>query len=241
MGTGRFERLERERKRPDAPAARPSVAVRFGGAPDQGETEAGPARSGAGSARFEVPESSEGIRVLDMDGGQSFVRCAACRADNFVNASRCATCAADLQTKGQRAFNEALWRTLCADKEDEQREVGALHERRAKAEREQAEAMRRRQQIELDLERRRERGLLLDEADDVSDPLRAAARGLGRYLGQTLVRLLPNRTGRIAACALALLATAALAVTFPRLAFIGLWVFFTLVGLADMVRRSRRL
>ena len=189
MGTGRFNRLERKRTTPDAPATRSLVEARFGGNEVQGETEAGPARSGGGGARFEEPAKPERIPVLDMEAGQSFVRCAGCRADNFVNATRCATCEADLLTPAQRVFNEALWRKLCADKEEEDREVAALRERRAVAEREQTAAMRRRQQIELDLERRRAQGLPLDDADDVSDPLRAAARGLGRFVGQTLAAL----------------------------------------------------
>lgn len=241
MGTGRFDRLERERSQPGAPAARPSVEARFGGGADQADTEAGPARSGGEAARFEEPESPERIRVLDTDAGQAFVRCVGCRADNFVNATHCGECGADLLTPAQRAFNEALWRKLCADKAEEDREVEALRERRAVAEREQAEAMRLRQQIELDLERRRERGLPLDDADDVSDPLRSVARGLGRFVGQTLRRLLPNRTLRLAACVLALVSAVALVVTFPRLLFGGLWVFFILAGLAArLVRRSRR-
>ena len=189
MGIGRFGRLERER--PEAAKASPSsVETRFGGGEASGETQAGPARSGAPAARFEEPEPKERIRVLDTDGGQAFVRCASCHADNFANATRCSACEVDLLTPGQRAFNEALWRRLCADKAEADRDVEALRTRRAAAEREQAEAMRRAPGLMRELERRRELGLPLDDADDVSAPLRAMARGLGRFLGQALGRLL---------------------------------------------------
>ena len=189
MGTGRFGWLERERPKV-AKASRSFVEGRFGGGEATGETEAGPARSGAPPARFEKPESKEEIRVLDTDGGQAFVRCASCHADNFANATRCSSCETDLLTPGQRAFNEALWRRLCADKAEVDRDVEALRTRRAAAEREQAEAMRRTPGLMRELERRRELGLPLDDADDVSEPLRAMARGLGRFLGRTLGRLL---------------------------------------------------
>ena len=189
MGTGRFERLERERSQA-AKGSRSTVEARFGGGEVPGETEAGPGRSGAPAARFEHPESKAAIRVLDTDSGQAFVRCAECRADNFVNATRCAECQADLLTPGQRAFNEALWRRLSADKAEADRDVEALRTRRAAAEREQAEAMRRAPGLMRELERRRERGLPMGDAFDVSAPLRAMARGLGRFLGQALGRLL---------------------------------------------------
>ena len=189
MGAGRFGRLERERP-PTSKASPSSVETRFGAGEVPGETGTGPARSGAPAARFAEPESKERIRVLDTDGGQSFVRCASCHADNFANATRCSGCEAYLLTPGQRAYNEALWRKLCAEKAEADRDVEALRERRAAAEREQAEAMRRAPELMRDLERRRDLGLPLDDADDVSEPLRAAARGLGRFLGQTLGRLL---------------------------------------------------
>lgn len=241
MGTGRFERLERERTPPGARASGSSVPARFGGGPDAGEAEAGPARSGGEAARFEEPESPGRIRVLDTDSGQAFVRCAGCRADNFVNATRCAECEADLLTPAQRAFNEALWRKLCADKAEEDREVEALRERRAAAEQEQSDAMRRRQQIELDLERRRERGLPLDDADDVSHPLRAAARGLGRFLGRALCRLIPDRTLRLVACVVvALLAAFALITTFPRFFRVSFWVVVVFLWMVRLVVGDRR-
>ena len=134
--------------------------------------------------------SDERIRVLDTDEGQGFVRCAECRADNFANATACTACGADLLTARQRSYNEALWQKLRADRAEADREVEALRARRASADREQAEAMRRAPALLLELERRRELGLPLDDADDVSDPLRAMARALGRTLGRALGRVL---------------------------------------------------
>ena len=188
MGSGRFERLERERPEA-AKASRSSVETRFSGEAT-GETAAGPDRSGAPAARFEEPGSEKPIRVLDTDGGQAFVRCAACRADNFANATCCSSCDADLLTPEQRAYNETLWRRLSSDKAESDCEVEALRARRAVAESEQAAALRRAPALMLELERRRALGLPLDDSDDVSDPLRASARGLGRYLGRALGRLL---------------------------------------------------
>jgi len=201
MAPSRFERLERERapEGESAGAGRSSrVERRFGGSAD-GHIDEGPARSGAEATRFAEPEDGERLRVLDTDEGQAFVRCARCRSDNHVTASRCGNCEADLATPEQRAFNEALWRKLEAEKAEEKRAVEALRERRAAAEREQAGAMRRRQELEAELERRRALGLPLDDAYDVRDPLIVVARALGRLLGRGLARALPNRRRRRAA------------------------------------------
>lgn len=234
----RFERLERERTPEGDREPRPSpVEARFGGEAE-GQTDA-PARSGAEAARFEEPEGALRLRVLDTDHGQAFVRCAHCRSDNHVTASRCGNCEADLATPEQRAFNEALWRRLEAEKAEEDIAVQALRERRAEAESEQSKAMRRRQSLEAELERRRELGLPLDDADDVSDPLRTGARALGGFLGRSLARLLPNRTVRRAAVAVAAVSLLALFVAFPWSLLGTLWILLFLAGLARR-RRARR-
>jgi len=239
MAPSRFERLERERAPEADRAARPSpVEARFGG-PAEGQTDA-PARSGAEAARFEEGEGADRLRVLETDRGQAFVRCAHCRFDNHVTASRCGNCEAELGTPEQRAFNEALWRRLEAEKAEEEGAVQALRERRAAAESEQAGAMRRRQELEVELERRRELGLPLDDADDVSDPLRAGARAVGRFLGQGLARVFPNRRARLAAVALSALGLLALFVAYPW-SFLGaLWILLFLAGLARRRGRPRR-
>ena len=239
MAPSRFERLERERAAEGDRAARPSpLEARFGGALE-GQTDA-PARSGAEAVRFEEPESGDRIRVLETEHGQAFVRCARCRSDNHVTASRCGNCEADLATPEQRSFNEALWRRLEAEKAEEKSAVEALRERRAAAESEQAGAMRRRQELEVELARRRELGLPLDDADDVSDPLRAGARTVGRFLGQGLARVFPNRRARLAAVALSGLALLALFVAYPW-SFLGaLWILLVVAGLARRRRRARR-
>jgi hypothetical protein len=191
MGTGRFERLERARPA-NAAVPRPSVEARFGGADVPSPAVGGPDRSGAPALRFEAPEAEERLRVLDTDGGQAFVRCAHCRADNFANATRCSSCATDLLTPAQRAFNETLWRKLQADAAEVAQEAAAVRDRRAAADREHAEAVRRAPELLRELERRRALGLPLDDADDVSSPLRAVGRGLGRFLGHALGRLLKH-------------------------------------------------
>jgi hypothetical protein len=198
MAVSRFDRLEPERA-PEEAASKGGASRlegRFGGSAE-GRTDHGPARSGGEPARFEQEKGAgDSLRLLDTDVGQAFVRCARCRADNHVTAGRCSNCEADLATAEQRAFNEALYRRLQAEKVEEERAVLELRERRAAAEREQKEAMRQRQVLEVELERRRELGLPLDDQDDVSEPVVAMGRALGRALGQALARVLPDRRWR---------------------------------------------
>lgn len=187
MGTGRFERLERERpQEPGSP--RSSVETRFGDGGATGSAATRPDRTGAPVARFEEAAAGEALRVLDTDVGQSFVRCAACRTDSFLNATRCSSCGADLLTPAQRSFNEALWLRLAADKVEGDEASALVRERRAAADREVAAAVRRAPELLQELARRRALGLPLDDADEASSPLRAVARALGRFLGQVLGR-----------------------------------------------------
>jgi hypothetical protein len=235
MGTGRFERLERAREGEAETPARPSsVEARFSG--NTGSEVDGPARSGAEAARFvEKPEG--GIRVLDTESGQAFVRCASCRADNHLTARRCAQCAADLATPVQRAFNEALFVTLRAEKEAHDREVEALRERQAEARAADAEALRQRREMEAELRRRRELGLPLDDLDDVSDPIRTGGRALGRLLGTTLVRVLPNRSVRLAVLSGLGLGLVFLIAVRPAVLWVLLWLVLVLAGFARRYRR----
>jgi hypothetical protein len=113
----------------------------------------------------------------------------------------------------QRAFNEALWRETQTEREEQEREVAALRDRRAQGDREQADAQRQRAWIEAELDRRRALGLPLDDQDAVGDPARAAARALGIFLGRALARFLPSRRSR-------LLAAAALGTGFVFLCFL---------------------
>jgi len=235
MGTERFERLERARpKEPDS-ASRPSpLEARFSGSTR--ERTMAPARSGADAARFEEAARS-GIRVLDTDRGQAFVRCARCHADSHVAATRCAQCEASLETKEQRAFNEALFEKLRAEKEEEDREVQGLREKQTRAHAEQAAAMSQRRAMEAELRRRRELGLPLDDVDDVSDPLRTGGRALGRFVGQTLVRLLPNRPARLLALGAMGLGVLALLAARPGLLWVIVWMALVFGGLARRYRR----
>jgi hypothetical protein len=241
MGTRRFERLERERAADagsSGAAPRPSTVESRFGDPTAADPAPAPERSGAEGARFEEAADEGRLRVRDdADHGLSFVRCALCRADNYATAACCSNCEADLTTPDQRAFNQALWRKHVADKEEEDREVEAVRERRAAAEREQADAMRQRESLERDLERRRELGLPLDDQDDVSDPMRAGARSLGALIGRAIARWLPNRTTRFAVFGAVGLAAILLLIQFPQLLVGVVWLALVLAGLA---RRSRR-
>jgi hypothetical protein len=241
MATRRFDRLERERAADDGSRASPSrpsaVESRFGEREAPGPASP-PARSGADAVRFEEA-AEERLRVRDTDDGLSFVRCAHCRADNYPTAARCTNCEADLDTPGQRAFNEALFRKHVADREEEKQQLEALKERRALAEREQAEAMRQREALEGELSRRRERGLPLDEADDVSDPLRAGARSVGGLIGQALARWLPDPTTRLVVLGAAGIAVAFVIFTSPRLLY-GVFWLAVILGAFGRRRRWRR-
>jgi hypothetical protein len=233
MGTRRFERLERERAeaaRPEPEPRVPSVEARFGGEGPPGAGEA-PGRSGASESRFEQDARDDRIRVLDVGEGQPFVRCALCRSDSYLTATRCAQCDALLETPEQRAFNEALWRKTRAEGEVQEREVAALRDRRAQGDREQADAHRRRALIEAELDRRRALGLPLDDRDAVGDPARAAARWLGRFLGSVVARWLPSRRARVGAAAALGLGYVALCFRFPVLVWATVWVVIVLTAL----------
>jgi hypothetical protein len=116
-----------------------------------------PARSGGQPGRFTGPEPA--LRALDLGQGQPFVRCARCRQDHHATAVRCTGCGADLTTRDQRVFNEALWKAHQQESAEEARAVDELRARRAQADREDAGAMRRREALEAELELRRgERG-----------------------------------------------------------------------------------
>lgn len=236
MGTGRFERLERARAKEPDPGPRSSALETRFGRTEGARPDTAPAHSGAPPDRFEEPAADGPLRALDTDRGQAFVRCAHCRADSHVTATRCSQCEADLETPEQRAFNEALFRRLVLEKEEEDQKVQALRERQARAQAEQADAMRQRRELEAELRRRRELGLPLEDGDDVRDPLRTGGRSLGRFLGQTLVRLVPNRNARLAVLVAIGLGIGALFVVFPSLLVPTIWVALVLGGLA---RRRR--
>ncbi len=241
MGIKRFERLERERDREARPAPEPrvsSVEARFGGEGPAGAGEA-PGRSGASEARFEEAARDDRLRVLEMGEGQPFVRCAHCRSDSYLTATRCSECDALLETPEQRAFNEALWRKTRAEGEEQEREVAALRDRRAQGDREQRGAQRQLAWIEAELHRRSELGLPLDDRDAVGDPARAAARSLGRFLGSVLVRWLPSRRARLGAATALGLGFALLCLRYPPLVWVTVWLGLVLTGLVQH-RRWRR-
>lgn len=233
MGTGRFERLERKRDPEGQKEEEPrvsSVESRFGGEAPTGAGGA-PGRSGASEGRFEEARRDDRIRILEVGEGQPFVRCARCRSDSYLTATRCAQCDADLETAEQRAFNEALWRQGRAEREEQEREVAALRDRRAQGDREQADARRQLALIEAELDRRRALGLPLEDRDAVGDPARAAARSLGRFLGAVVARWLPSRGARVGTAVALGLGFVALCLRYPLLVFATVWVGIVLTAL----------
>jgi hypothetical protein len=204
-GMGRLDRfLKLERSRPaDAPPgpAASAAEARFGGATSPGLAgDAGHAsRSGASVERFESrPEPAAGgapLRLLEDDGGPSFVRCGECRADSHATALRCSNCAADLTTPAQRGFNEAFWRRRSEEEAAERVEVERLRESQARAEKDAAEARRQLPDLERQL---RSDGIVRVEGGGLF-------RALGQALGRWLVRRIPDRRLRIAAVAGAVL------------------------------------
>ncbi len=246
MSHGRFEKLEKERTpAEDVPARPSSVEGRFAEPrlPTPPEDTGNPGLSGAAAVRFEAEPAAGGIiRLLDLEQGQSFLRCCRCRADNYVTASRCEPCGADLQTREQRAFNEAFWKKRLEAEAEEKAALDEARARRAQAEREDAEALRRRAALEQELQRRRGLGLPLDDEDDVSQPLRA----VGRAVGQWLRRSFPDRRHRLAALLIGgsvvlLLLASLFSATASRLGwragYVALFVLLSIVS-AWLRRRS---
>jgi hypothetical protein len=156
----RFEGLEKERPA-GAPAGGPSSSVesRFGNEkPPTATTDTGPTRNvGASADRFraEVPD----MRVLDLESGQAFVRCALCRGDNHATATTCCRCEAALDTPEQRAFNEAFWKRRVEEDAALRAEVELVAARREQADRAAAEARRYLEWMDLEIADRRERRL----------------------------------------------------------------------------------
>jgi uncharacterized membrane protein len=108
-------------------------------------------RSGGQPERFRGPDPEPALRVLDLDQGQSFVRCARCRHDHHATAVRCTNCGADLTTRAQRAFNQALWKQRQEESAAEEAAVEKVRAARAQADRDDADAMRLRAILERDV------------------------------------------------------------------------------------------
>lgn len=163
----RFQRLEPER-------ADPPSAARSGGQPE----------------RFQEKEPEAELRVLDLDEGQGFVRCAACRQDHHATAVRCGFCGADLTTREQRAFNEALWKQRVEESAAEEREVEPLRAAQAQAEREMAEAVRQRKMWKREIGLRRPMADSFEEyaARRVVATATRAGRAIGGWLRRALGR-----------------------------------------------------
>jgi len=197
--------------------------------------------SGAPASRFEeTPAAPEGIRVLDAEAGQPFVRCARCRADNYLTATCCRECGSDLLTPEQKTFNAALWRRLEADRLEQDQAVEALRTRRQQAERDQSEAFRLRPLLEAELERRQVLGLSLDgDGEDVAgDPVGNAARRARVRLAAAIASWLPSRNARLGAAGVAVGLLLALLARFPRLAWVLALAALVLVAVASGYRRT---
>jgi ribosomal protein L37E len=113
--------------------------------------EAAAARSGGQPERFRGPEPEPALRVMDLDEGQSFVRCARCQHDHHAATVRCTNCGADLATRAQRDFNQALWQRRREESAEEEAAVEKLRAARAQADRSDAEALRLRAALERDV------------------------------------------------------------------------------------------
>jgi hypothetical protein len=186
----RFGRLEGPREGRSAPRPEPSVEGRFRPAPPAApEPAPGAPRSGGQPGRFEAGETAP--RVLDLGEGQGFVRCADCRQDHHATAVRCTECGADLTTRVQRDFNQALWKRQLDEKAEQDAELARMRESREEADRAQEEVLRQWKAYTEDMRNRR--GLFgVDDGDELA-PVRAAGHAIGRWLRQVV----PDRTHRL--------------------------------------------
>jgi hypothetical protein len=197
----RFERLEKERQaRGDSAPVRPTATEgRFGSLleprPESGREHD---RVGGELARFEpAPVASDEIRVLET-GDACFVRCAECRFDNFLTATRCRNCQADLTSAAQRSYSEAFWTRRAEEKAEEERELEDLRQRRAEADRQAADAMRQLIELEQQWAARQALGMPWDEGHGIVRLAREGGRRYGLVIGGWAFRLFPNRAHRIA-------------------------------------------
>jgi hypothetical protein len=237
----RFLKLEKARAGDGTPSSAGGTEARFGGGPlPKAPADAAPsARCGAAVERFErvgAREAGEApIRLLEDDGGQSFVRCASCRADNPMGGRRCVNCEADLATREQRAYNEAFWRQRMEEEAEQRAEIDRLRQARARAEEEAREAARRLPELEREMRASARR--------DLEIQLDGATRSLGRALGEALARAIPDRRRRIAAIvAIAVLGAGTLFYVLLHTGRFGaqLAIFFVLSLAMGVLRRFLR-
>jgi hypothetical protein len=162
----RFERIEKERPEgAAAPAAPPSVAGRFAPAP-------------------------EGPRVLDLSGGQPFVRCARCRGDSHATSATCGHCGETLDTEEQRAFNRAFWLQRQQEDAEQRAAVERLRTTREQAEKDAAEARRHLEWMDQEIALRRSRRLTRRGGELVIDfgpELRPLGLAVGRFLRRAVL------------------------------------------------------
>jgi hypothetical protein len=221
----RFERLERERPAAsEAPPQGAGLGERFaavtGDAPVAGDAVA---RGTSAEARFRTEAPAEKpLRLLELDQGQPFVRCARCRRDAYRTAASCTFCGADLDTQEQRAYNEAYWKDRQADDTEQRAELERLRAARETAERELAEATR---------ELRRRTAERRNHDDGLGDPFRAGFRAIGLWLGTWLRRAFPDRALRIAVMTALGAGLVFLVVRFPTQAWAVLWALGILAAI----------
>jgi hypothetical protein len=168
----RFERIEKGR--PDTaspPAASQAVAGRFGPAP-------------------------EGPRVLDLAGGQPFVRCAGCRGDSHATAVTCCHCGATLDTAEQRAFNRTFWLRRQEDDAEQRAAVERLRAAREQAERDAAEARRHLEWMDQEIALRRS-GRFTRRGGALVVDFGPALRPIGLAIGRFLRRAVRAVRGRL--------------------------------------------
>jgi hypothetical protein len=231
----RFERLERAR--PATPETRTQgagVGERFG-AVTGGDAPAAAdavAHGTSAEARFRSdPSAEKPLRLLELDEGQPFVRCARCRRDAYRTAASCTFCGADLDTQEQRAYNEAYWKERQADADAQRAELERLRVARETAERELAEATR---------ELRRRAADRRGDDEELGDPFRAGFKAIGLWLGTWLRRAFPDRALRIAVMTALAAGLAFLVVRFPTQAWAALSALGILVAIGAWFARLIR-
>lgn len=239
---GRFNRfLHLERERP-APASsdsdRPdtddtSRAARF----DALETGAEPAIERTEESARELPRFETPVRqpelTLQRERGedQPFIRCANCEGDSNRFARECQHCHADLDTPAQRAFNERLWSTLRAQREEEaEAQARALAERQKAAEQEARERRALYEQMARDIRRQTEADLA-SRMGDTDLPFRFRGRP---------IRMGPARVELAALGAVVLVVFAAAGIFGSWRAVLGLVPMVVIAGGALAVRHFLR-
>jgi hypothetical protein len=148
-----------------------------------------PAPASAGSeaveGRFGTAEAKPA--VLDLSQGQPFVRCRTCKGDSHVTATVCSRCDARLDTREQRAFNQAFWTRRQAEDAELRAETERLRASREQADRDVSEARKAMEWMDQEIALRRARRITRRQGALVIS-FEPDARALGLAVGRFLRR-----------------------------------------------------